>query len=116
MQVTTNTSTSRSSIIAGSALMVIGGAALISQLFPQYDRYIPLIIGLSLAAVFAFTRNYVVLVFGGILTGLGVGLIGAQAFPTNAADGAGAVLGLGLGFVSVWVVGRLMSLPEHHFW
>jgi hypothetical protein len=116
MQATGNVSNSRGAIIAGVVLMVIGGAALISQLFPDYDRYIPLVVGLSLAAVFVFTRNYIALVFAGILTGVGIGLLVATAIPSSEADGAGAVLGLGLGFMSIWVVGRLMQLPHHHFW
>jgi hypothetical protein len=116
MQATIQPGAGRSSVIAGVVLMIIGGAALISQLFPDYDRYLPLAIGLGLVALFAFTRNYVALVFAGILTGLGVGLVVAQAFPSEEADGVGAVLGLGMGFFSIWVVGRLMRLPNHHFW
>jgi hypothetical protein len=116
MQATIQPGAGRSSVIAGAVLMIIGGAALVSQLFPDYNRYLPLAIGLGLVAVFAFTRNYAALVFAGILTGLGVGLVAAQAFPSEEADGVGAVLGLGLGFISIWVVGRLMHLPHHHFW
>jgi hypothetical protein len=96
--------------------MTIGAASLISQFFPDYDRYLPLGIGLVLVLVFAFTRNYLALVGAGVLTGLGTGLVVAQWFPGNQADGAGAVLGLGLGFISIWVVSRLMSLPSHHLW
>jgi len=116
MQATNSVPSSRGAIIAGVVLMIIGGAALISQLVPDYDRYIPLIVGLGLAVVFLFTRSYVALVFAGIMTGLGFGLVAAQAFPASQADGAGAVLGLGFGFIAVWVVSRLMALPEHHFW
>jgi hypothetical protein len=116
MQATNNVPSSRGAIIAGVVLMIVGGAALISQLLPDYDRYVPLVVGLSLAAVFAVTRNYLALVFAGIMTGLGTGLVVAQTYPSSQADGAGAVLGLGLGFISVWVVSRLLKMREHHFW
>jgi hypothetical protein len=62
------------------------------------------------------SRSYLALVGTGVLTGLGVGLLVASFFSGTNADGPGATLGLGLGFIGVWVVSGLMSLKEHHFW
>jgi hypothetical protein len=116
MQQIQHQNSARPVLIAGSVLVVIGGASLISQLWPDYDRYVPLLVGLALAALFIATRNYVALVGAAIMTGLGVGLVVAQAFPSPTADGAGAVLGLGFGFIAIWVISRVMELRQHHFW
>lgn len=107
---------SRNALAWGFVLVLIGIAALASELWPDVDRYIPLVVGLGLLAVFVVTRAYLALVGGSILTGLGVGLLIADFFTTDQADGAGAVLGLALGFISIWVVSGLMKLKEHHPW
>ena len=106
----------RSALIVGFVLILIGGAALVSQFFPDLDRYIPLVIGIGLLGLFAITRSYVALVFAGILTGVGLGLLVADFFPGEDADGPGAVLGIGFGFVGIWIISYLMRLKEHHFW
>jgi hypothetical protein len=116
MQVQSTRDNGRGTIVAGFVLLLIGGAALVSQLWPEFDQYIPLMIGLGLLAVFVFTRAYLALVFGSILSGLGVGLLVAQTAADGSAEGAGVVLGLGIGFISIWVVSGLLSLREHHFW
>jgi hypothetical protein len=106
----------RGALIVGFVLILIGGAALVSQFYPDLDRYMPLVVGIGLLGVFAITRSYVALVFAGILTGIGVGLLVADIFPGEEADGPGAVLGIGFGFVGIWAVSWLMRLKEHHFW
>ena len=62
MQSTNQAGAGRGAVIAGAVLMTIGAASLISQFFPDYDRYLPLGIGLVLVLVFAFTRNYLALI------------------------------------------------------
>jgi hypothetical protein len=61
-------------------------------------------VGLAFIAAYLVTRQYGLLIPGGILTGLGVGLVvAAQGGPDEA-----VVLGLGLGFVAIPVIdGRL---------
>jgi hypothetical protein len=107
---------SREALIGGFVLVIIGGSALASQLWPDLDRYIPLLIGIGLLGVFFITRAYLALVFGAITAGLGIGLLVSNMYPAADADGPGAVLGLGLGFVSIWIISGLMNLKEHHFW
>jgi hypothetical protein len=107
---------SRSALIIGFVLVLIGGGALVSQLLPDFDRYVPLVIGLGLLAVFFMTRSYVALVFAGILTGIGAGLLAADLLPGTKDDGAGTVLGLGFGFLGIWGLSWLFRLKEHHFW
>lgn len=106
----------RDAMLGGLVLILIGAVALISQLWPDLDRYLPLVVGLGLLAVFAISRNYLALVFAGIMTGIGVALLISGTFPQWDADGPAATLGLGFGFVSVWLISRLMRLKEHHFW
>jgi hypothetical protein len=107
----------RDLMLVGLVIAVIGTAALISQLMPEFDRYVPLFIGAVLFAVFLVSRSYPALVGAGIVGGLGIGLVVAQMFPGNGlADGAGATLGLGLGFISVWLISTLLSLKERHWW
>jgi len=106
----------RGAMVGGFVLLLIGATALVAQLWPELSRYIPLALGIVLLAVFVFTRAYIALVFGAILSGLGVGLIVASALPGGEAEGAAIVLGLGAGFISIWIVSTLASLREHHFW
>lgn len=111
------TTQSRGALVLGFVLVLIGGGALASQLWPDVDRYIPLVIGIGLLGVTLITRSYAALIFGGILTGVGAGLLVSDVFfHTADADGPGATLGLGFGFVGIWVVSYLMRLKEHHFW
>jgi hypothetical protein len=86
-------------------------------MWPNLDRYIPLVIGIGLLGVTLITRSYVALVFGGILTGVGAGLLISDTFfGQSDADGPGATLGLGFGFVGMWLMSLVMRLKEHHFW
>ncbi|HLB44234.1 MAG TPA: hypothetical protein VJK49_02515 [Candidatus Limnocylindrales bacterium] len=107
---------SRNALLGGFVLVLVGGAALASELWPDVDRYIPLVIGLGLLGVFAINRAYVALVGGAIMTGIGTGLLVADVFPGDNVDGPGAVLGLAFGFIGIWLVGSVMNLREHHFW
>jgi hypothetical protein len=65
-------------MIVGAVLLVVGFAALIAQVTPEFARYVPLAIGLVLLAIFAGTRAYAVLVLGSIFTGMGGGLVAAE--------------------------------------
>jgi hypothetical protein len=109
-------SQSRSALVAGFVLVLIGGSALVSELLPDFDHYVPLAIGLGLLALFFVTRAYVALVFAGILTGVGVGVLVADLLPGTKDDGPAAVLGLASGFFGIWLVAWLTKVREHHFW
>ena len=113
---TTPASQSRTALIVGFVLVLIGGGALVSELLPDFDRYVPLAIGLGLLAVFLLTRAYIALVFGAILTGIGAGLLVSDLLPGTKDDGPGAVLGLSGAFIGIWLVSWLMRLKEHHSW
>jgi hypothetical protein len=116
MEIQAKPTAGRDTMLGGLVLILIGAVALISQLWPGLDRYLPLVVGLGLLAVFAISRSYLALVGAGIMTGLGVALLISGTFPQWDADGAAATLGLGSGFISVWLLSRLMGLKEHHWW
>lgn len=113
---TTSPNQSRSALVVGFVLVLIGGGALVSEFVPSFDRYVPLVIGLGVLAIFLVTRAYWALILGGIMTGIGVGLLVADLLPGTEDDGPGAVLGLSFGFISIWVVGWLTRVKENHFW
>lgn len=117
MELRSKPSATRDVMVVGFVIALIGTAALVSELAPAIDRYIPLFVGLGLLGVFVLSRSYLALVGAGILTGLGTGLVAATLIPTSAqADGAGATLGLGLGFISVWLVSSMLAMKERHWW
>ena len=106
----------RSALIWGFILVVVGAAALVGQVWPDAERYIPLAIGLVLLVIFVINRSYLALAGGGIMTGLGVGLLVGQTLPDVDASGAAVTLGLGIGFIAVWAVSGLLNMKEHHLW
>jgi hypothetical protein len=106
----------RDAMIGGFILILIGVAALLSTLWPEVDRYLPLVVGVGLLFAFAMRRWYVALVFGAVLTGLGIGLLASGFWPQADFDGPAAVLGLGAGFVAVWLTSSVLALKEHHWW
>jgi hypothetical protein len=78
---------------------------------------IVLLIGLGLLGAFAYTRLYGYLIPGGILTGLGAGIALQETFVVSGSAAGGViVLGLGLGFLSIWLIGLIVEVPQHHWW
>ena len=90
----------------GVLLVAIGFGAVLMNLFPGLAAWVVLAIGLTLLAVFAFTRDLAALIPGGILTGLGAGiaLTASSLVPEGPASGGVIVLGLALGFISIWAI------------
>ncbi len=102
-------------------LIVVGIAGLVGQVWqPTTDvgGWIVMVIGLGLLGAFAYTRQYGYLVPGGIMTGLGAGIVASEAFTfaTDEASSGAIVLGLGLGFLSIWVIGAVVRVAQHHWW
>jgi hypothetical protein len=97
----------------GTILIGLGAVLLAGQLIPETGRYGVLVIGLALLAGFAMTRQYGFLVPGGIVTGVGVGVLLTQAYPSA---GGLFLLSLAAGFASIWVIGVIFRLREHHWW
>ena len=107
----------REPLILGIVLVAVGVGAFLLNVYPEAGSWVVLLIGLGLLAVFAYPREYGYLVPGGIMTGLGAGILASNALVTTGEEQGGViVLGLGLGFLAIWVISGLLHLKEHHAW
>jgi hypothetical protein len=111
----------RDQLVFAVVLIVVGIAGLAARVLEpsaDFGGWIVAIIGLGLLGAFAYTRQYGYLIPGGIMTGLGLGIVAQQSltFATDEGGGGAVVLGLGLGFVSIWAIGMLVHLAQHHWW
>lgn len=105
----------RSNVVGGVILIMLGLAFLGMQVFEAAGgAFVPLGLGIAFLTTHLIYRNYGFLVPGGILTGLGVGLL-AEEFSVFA--GEPVVLGLGLGFISIFVIDRVTRTgPREGYW
>jgi hypothetical protein len=89
--------------LPGVILIVIGVTLFAVQWLHLDANVIVLVIGLVFAGAYAATRRYGLLIPAGILTGLGVGVLLEDFGMTREP----VVLGLGLGFLAIYVVDLL---------
>ena len=111
----------RDRVVFAIILIVVGAVGLASQVFDlstSMGGWIVLIIGLGLLGAFVYTRQYGYLIPAGIMTGLGAGIIASESltFTDDQTKGGAIVLGLGLGFLAIWVIGAVMSVEKNHWW
>ena len=97
----------------GVVLIALGVLFLVGQYVPNAGRYIPLVVGLALFGLFLATRQYGLLIPGGIVTGVGVGILLAEAVPER---GGLFLMALGGGFISIWAIASLLRMRENHWW
>lgn len=71
-----------------------------------------LVLGAAFLAAYAYRRAYGLLVPAGVMLGLALGSLAAQPLSTWGDPGR---LGLGLGFLSIWGIGKLYQ-GESHWW
>jgi len=103
----------RSQIASGAALVVIGIVALALQHFAGPGRAAVLLIaGGSFIATYFYTEIYGLLIPGGILSGLGLGILGEW---WGAALKDSNAVGLGVGFVAIYVIERVYR-HRSHWW
>lgn len=104
---------SQGRLVAG-VILIITGLALFLLLRGTFLRaeVILLVIGAVLFALYFIRRNPGLLVPGAILLGLGAGMTWQGAFLHF---GDAAQLGLGLGFVGIWLV-RLLYEGKNEWW
>ena len=105
----------RDPLIGGLVLVIIGGLLLVGQFWPDVGRYTVLVIGLGLLAIFVVTRAYGALVGGSIVSGVGVGVILGTLY-TGEMTAALVLMSLGGGFLFIWLISFLLSMPERHVW
>ena len=113
-------SRSRTQLSAAVTLIAIGAGALAIRATastPGAGSLVVLVLGNAFMTAHGVTRQYRLLVPGGILTGLGAGIIVSQEITGTDELTAGIlVLGLGLGFLSIWVIGSLLRVAGNHWW
>ena len=103
------------SLVAGLVIAGIGLFFLAGEVEPDIGRFVTLIIGLALLAVFVVRREYGFLVPGSILTGVGIG-IALDSAASGEDDSGVMMLALAGGFLGIWVLGSLYRLPQNHWW
>jgi len=110
----------RDRMAAAVILIVVGLGSLAVQLLDLtagVGGLVVTVIGVAFLVAFAFMRQYGYLVPGGIMTGLGVGIVASERLAlADEQTGGSIVLGLGLGFLSIWVIGAIVRVSRHHWW
>ncbi len=110
----------RDQIVFAIVLILIGAGGFVVQATEgkvDVGGIVVLLIGLGLLGAFVYTRQYGYLVPGGIMTGLGAGIALQDTFSLTTDTGGGViVLGLGLGFISIWVLGKLLDVQRALWW
>lgn len=103
----------RSRAVAGAVLILLGLLNLAVVRTAVGGEIAPLIIGSAFLVWFAFSQSYGLLIPGAIMTGIGLGIV----FDTMRPFGAEPVLiGLGSGFVAIYVIDRLMGNRRSGGW
>jgi hypothetical protein len=103
----------RNRTAVGAILILLGLAFLAMQIWEGLGGDLFLFLFGSVFVVgYLVTRNYGLLIPGGILLGIGLGAIGSDAL---VGLGDLAVIGLGLGFVFIYVV-ALIYQGRSHWW
>lgn len=98
---------------AGLILIAIGlGLYAIDRVEGIGEEAVLLIIGAAFLIAYFVRKNYGLLIPGCILLGLGVGNVGRGSF---LGFGESTMLGLGMGFVAIYVIARLNE-GKSHWW
>ena len=102
-------------VVVGALLILLGLLFFLAQ-FVQFEGWVFLLgLGVIFLAVGWLLRTYGFLIPGGILAGLGAGIAATNVLPEDGGQGGAVLLGLGLGFILVWLLGWAI-LQEKHPW
>lgn len=102
----------RATLIPGLLLIAVGIVMLLAQFFDSTPGLLLLLLGLIFLIAYAFTRTIGLLIPGCILAGLGIGiLVGRAPFREDVS----VLIGLGLGFIAIFVV-QLVVAGRSHWW
>jgi hypothetical protein len=102
----------RRQIIPGLILIVLGTVFLLTQYFEFGPGLFLALFGLVFLIAYAFTRSYGLLIPGCILAGIGIGLAFERAVMRPDVT---VSIGLGLGFIAIFVV-QLIVAGASHWW
>src|SRR5690625_331435 len=103
----------RSRLVSGGLLIFLGLLFLAVNRLSVGPEIIVAIIGSAFLVWFAYTQEYGLLIPGAILTGLGLGIV---VEGVTDPEGGFVLLGLSSGFLSIYVVDRLMGNRQSGRW
>jgi len=103
----------KSKVATGLMLIVLGLALYGLQYLDDLGESVTLLLlGGMFIAAYMYTRTYLLLVFGGIVTGLGIGSLGER---TVYIVGEFTQIGLGIGFILIYLIAMLYR-GRSHWW
>jgi hypothetical protein len=107
---------SRGPLILGLILVLVGIAVAIAQFTTIGGSFIVALLGVAFLIAAGVTRQYGFVVPGCILTGLGIGIVAQDVLVDE--PGWPVVVGLGLGFIGIWVVDEIFTraVPRSGRW
>jgi hypothetical protein len=98
---------------AGLVLIVVGLGLYFQERYTRIgDEAVLLVLGAAFLGAYFYKRQFGLLIPGSLLLGVGLGSAG-EAWVDPSANST--LLGLGLGFIAIWVVGFLVE-KRRHFW
>lgn len=101
-------------VAPGVILIALGALFFLVQVTDVGGEAVVAVIGGAFLVAYVFSRQYGFLVPGGIMTGLGLGILWqTQAGP---ADGGAVVIGLGVGFLSIFVIDLVVRGARGLWW
>lgn len=98
---------------AGLILIVVGlGLYFVDRVEGIGEEAVLMVIGSAFLIAYFVRKNYGLLIPGCVLLGLGLGSVGRDSF---LAFGESSMLGLGVGFIAIYVIARLNE-GKSHWW
>jgi hypothetical protein len=101
-------------VAPGVILIALGALFFVVQLTDVGEQAVVAVIGGAFLVAYAFTRQYGFLVPGGIMTGLGLGIVLQNQGTLE--EGGVVVIGLGAGFLSIYVIDLLVRGSSALWW
>ncbi|MBI5304516.1 MAG: hypothetical protein HY868_20450 [Chloroflexi bacterium] len=101
----------RARLIPGLILIVLGIVFMLMQYFEFGPGLFLILLGFVFFIPYALTRSYGLLIPGCILAGLGIGMVFERGTQTDIT----APLGLGVGFIAIYVI-HLIVARASHWW
>jgi LiaI-LiaF-like transmembrane region len=106
--------TRKSNLAAGVILVVVGGVLLVTRFALMNTAPAWLLgLGVGLALIAIVSSSYHALVGGMVLLGLGAGMVLGDHGLAGMSSGAWIQLGLGAGFIGIWVLALILRLNRH---
>jgi hypothetical protein len=102
----------RSKVVPGLVLVLLGIAFLLRDYFSIGPEFLLIVAGVIFFVAYIFSRMYGVLIPGMLLLGLGAGLVYQRSFNS----GSAVPLGLGVGFIAIYIIDLLVSRTFHRWW